>query len=157
MTEGNEQKSIFDLTVGSTDKNQLKLKISKSLEKLNKSSLVFDDMINDYNTLYTKYINIQLMAEQNQRFNKLQLMKAQENVSKMDQAELEQAYNSLQEEFLKIKNSKEETLVNLTKNLQTIMDLKAKLDQREKKIMGLTTENASLKQQNVLMDKSKTR
>ena len=153
MTEGNEQKSIFDLTVGSTDKNQLKLKISKSLEKLNKSSLVFDDMINDYNTLYTKYINIQLMAEQNQRFNKLQLMKAQENVSKMDQAELEQAYNSLQEEFLKIKNSKEETLVNLTKNLQTIMDLKAKLDQREKKIMGLTTENASLKQQNVLMDK----
>ena len=153
MTEGNEQKSIFDLTVGSTDKNQLKLKISKSLEKLNKSSLVFDDMINDYNTLYTKYINIQLMAEQNQRFNKLQLMKAQENVSKMDQAELEQAYNSLQEEFLKIKNSKEETLVNLTKNLQTIMDLKGKLDQREKKIMGLTTENASLKQQNVLMDK----
>ena len=110
-------------------------------------------MINDYNTLYTKYINIQLMAEQNQRFNKLQLMKAQENVSKMDQAELEQAYNSLQEEFLKIKNSKEETLVNLTKNLQTIMDLKGKLDQREKKIMGLTTENASLKQQNVLMDK----
>ena len=105
MTEGNEQKSIFDLTVGSTDKNQLKLKISKSLEKLNKSSLVFDDMINDYNTLYTKYINIQLMAEQNQRFNKLQLMKAQENVSKMDQAELEQAYNSLQEEFLKIKNN----------------------------------------------------
>jgi hypothetical protein len=33
------------------------------------------------------------------------------------------------------------------------MYLKAKLDQREKKIMGLTTENASLKQQNVLMDK----
>ena len=41
----------------------------------------------------------------------------------MDQAELEQAYNSLQEEFMKIKNSKEETLVDLTKNLQTIMDL----------------------------------
>ena len=110
-------------------------------------------MINDYNTLYTKYINIQLMAEQNQRFNKLQLMKVQENVSKMDPAELEQAYNSLQEEFLKIKNSKEETLVNLTKNLQTIMDLKSKLDLKEKKIMGLTTENASLKSQNMLLDK----
>ena len=153
METPKEQMSIFDLSVGSTDKSKLKLKISDSLEKLNKSSLVFDDMINDYNTLYTKYINIQLMAEQNQRFNKLQLMKVQENVSKMDQAELEQAYNSLQEEFMKIKNSKEETLVNLTKNLQTIMDLKAKLDQKEKKIMGLTTENASLKAQNVLLDK----
>ena len=108
METPKEQMSIFDLSVGSTDKSKLKLKISDSLEKLNKSSLVFDDMINDYNTLYTKYINIQLMAEQNQRFNKLQLMKAQENVSKMDQAELEQAYNSLQEEFLKIKNSKDE-------------------------------------------------
>jgi hypothetical protein len=123
MDEKNNQMSIYDLSIGSKDKSQLKLKISDSLEKLNKSSLVFDDMINDYNTLYTKYINIQLMAEQNQRFNKLQLMKVQENVSKMDPAELEQAYNSLQEEFLKIKNSKEETLVNLTKNLQTIMDL----------------------------------
>ena len=68
MSEVKEQMSIFDLTVGNTDKNSLKLKISDSLEKLNKSSLVFDDMINDYNTLYTKYINIQLMAEQNQRF-----------------------------------------------------------------------------------------
>ena len=148
-----KQLSIYDLSVGGTDKSKLKLKISDSLEKLNKSSLVFDDMINDYNTLYTKYINIQLMAEQNQRFNKLQLMKVQENVSKMDPAELEQAYNSLQEEFLKIKNSKEETLVNLTKNLQTIMDLKSKLDLKEKKIMGLTTENASLKSQNMLLDK----
>jgi len=153
MEETKNQLSIYDLSVGNADKTQLKLKISESLEKLNKSSLIFDDMINDYNTLYTKYINIQLVAEQNQRFNKLQMMKVQENVSKMDQAELEQAYSSLQEEFLKIKNSKEETLVNLTKNLQTIMDLKTKLDQKEKKIMGLTTENASLKAQNVLLDK----
>ena len=52
--------------------------------------------------------------------------KVQENVSKMDPAELEQAYNSLQEEFLKIKNSKEETLVNLTKNLQKIIQKKNK-------------------------------
>ena len=152
MSEG-KQLSIYDLSVGSTDKSKLKLKISDSLEKLNKNSLVFDDMINDYNSLYSKYINIQLMAEQNQRINKMQLMKAQENVSKMDQAELEQAYNSLQEEFLKVKNSKEETLVNLTKNLQTIMDLKAKLEQKEKKLMGLNTENASLKSQNVILDK----
>ena len=148
-----KQLSIYDLSVGGTDKSKLKLKISDSLEKLNKSSLVFDDMINDYNTLYSKYINIQLMAEQNQRLNKIQLIKAQENISKMDQAELEQAYNSLQEEFLKIKDSKEATLVDLNKNLQTIMDLKTTLEQKNKKLMGLTTENASLKAQNVLLDK----
>ena len=33
------------------------------------------------------------------------------------------------------------------------MDLKAKLETKEKRIMGLTTENASLKAQNVLLDK----
>ena len=59
MDEKNNQMSIYDLSIGSKDKSQLKLKISDSLEKLNKSSLVFDDMINDYNTLDTKYINIQ--------------------------------------------------------------------------------------------------
>ena len=111
----NTPQSIYDLSCDSTDKNILKKKISESLENLNQSSQVFDDMINDYNTLYQKYISIQIMAEQNQRLSSIQLSKAQENVSKMDQAELEKAYNTLQEEFLKAKNSKEETLVNLHK------------------------------------------
>ena len=145
--------SIYDLSSGIADKNQIKKKISESLEKLNQSSRVFDDMINDYNTLYQKYISIQIMAEQNQRINSIQLSKVQENVAKMDQAQLEQAYNTLQEEFLKTKNSKEETLINLTKNLQTIMDLKGKLEQRDKQVMALSTENSALKQQNMLLDK----
>ena len=136
-----------------TDKSQLKKKIAKSLENLNQSSQVFDDMINDYNTLYEKYISIQLMAEQNQRLSSIQLSKVQENASKMDQAELEKAYNSLQEEILKLKNSKEEALVNLTKNLQNLMDLKSKLEQSNKKIISLSTENSALKQQNILLDK----
>ena len=149
----NAPQSIYDLSCDSTDKNILKKKISESLENLNQSSQVFDDMINDYNTLYQKYISIQIMAEQNQRLNSIQLSKAQENVSKMDQAELEKAYNTLQEEFLKAKNSKEETLVNLTKNLQTIMDLKSKLESSNKKIMALSSENAALKSQNMQLDK----
>ena len=82
--------SIFDITSGSTDKNLLKKKIAESLENLNQSSQVFEHMINDYNTLYQKYISIQIMAEQNQRLNSIQLSKVQENVSKMDQAQLEQ-------------------------------------------------------------------
>ena len=146
-------KSIYDLSTINTDKSKLKQKITESLENLNQSSQVFEHMINDYNTLYQKYISIQIMAEQNQRLNSIQLSKVQENVSKMDQAQLEQAYNTLQEEFLKEKNSKEETLVNLTKNLQTIMDLKGKLEQRDKKIMALSAENTALKQQNMLLDK----
>ena len=149
----NHSKTIYDLSESNTDKDQLKRKITESLDRLNQSSLVFDDMINDYNTLYQKYISIQIMAEQNQRLNSIQLSKVSENVSRMDQAELEKAYNTLQEEFLKAKNSKEETLVNLTKNLQTIMDLKSKLESNNKKIMALSTENAALKSQNMALDK----
>ena len=152
-TTKQQEQSIYDLSGGNTDKNQLKKKIAESLENLNQSSQVFEHMINDYNILYQKYINIQIMAEQNQRLNSIQLSKVQENVSKMDQDQLAQAYNTLQEEFIKTKNSKEETLVNLTKNLQTIMDLKGKLEQRDKKIIALSSENAALKQQNMLLDK----
>ena len=47
----NTPQSIYDLSCDSTDKNILKKKISESLENLNQSSQVFDDMINDYNTL----------------------------------------------------------------------------------------------------------
>ena len=152
-TTNDTSTTIYDISGGNADKNQLKKKISESLENLNQSSQVFEHMINDYNTLYQKYISIQIMAEQNQRLSSIQLSKVQENVSKMDQAQLEQAYNTLQEEFIKTKNSKEETLVNLTKNLQTIMDLKGKLEQRDKKIMALSAENTALKQQNMLLDK----
>ena len=146
--------SIYDLSAGNDkDKNQLKMKISKSLESLNQSSHVFDEMIKDYKTLYEKYINSRLASEQTQRLNSIQLSKAQENVGKMDQAELEKSYNLLQEEFLKAKNSKEEAYVNLTKNLQQIMELKTKLEQKEKLILALSTENGALKSQNMALDK----
>ena len=137
----------------SSDKSQLKKKIAKSLDNLNKSSQVFDDMITDYNVLYQKYISIQLRTEQSQRLSSIQLSKAQENASKMDQAELEKAYNALQEELLKLKNSKEEALVNLTKNLQSYLELKTKLENSNKKILSITSENSALKQQFILLDK----
>ena len=146
--------SIYDLSGGNdNDKIQLKMKISKSLESLNQSSQVFDEMIKDYKILYEKYIYNRLASEKTQRLNSIQLSKAQEGLSKMDQAELEKSYNLLQEEFLKAKNSKEEAYVNLTKNLQTIMELKTKLEQKEKQILGLATENGALKSQNMALDK----
>ena len=142
-----------ETTINNVDKEEIKKKISESLENLNQSSQVFENMINDYKILYDKYINIQILAEQNQRLNSIQISKVQENVSKMDPDQLQQAYSTLHEEFMKAKNSKEETLVNLTKNLQTIMDLKGKLEQKDKKINALSAENSALKQQNMLLDK----
>ena len=70
------------------DKISLKLKISQTLNNLNQSSQVFDEMINDYNTLYKKYMNIQKMQEKNQRLYSFQI-KQPEEVIKPDQTELE--------------------------------------------------------------------
>ena len=123
MSEEEKQFSIYDLTMGETDKSELKLKICDSLYKLNKSSLIFEDIINDYNSLYSKYINIKLKAEKDKSLYEMQLRK-------------------LQEENMKSKNSK-----------GVLVETKSKLDPKEKRLMGLTTENAALKTQNVLLDK----
>ena len=142
--------SIYEL---SNDSNALKKKIAKNLDTLNKSSLVFDEMIMDYNVLYQKYISIQSMYDRNQRVKNIQLAKDKEKVSNMDKGELEKAYNTLKEEYLNLKNEKEETLVKLTKNLQMVMDLKGTKEQMEKKITALSTENGALKQQNITLEK----
>ena len=134
-------------------KTVLKQKIAKSLEDLNQSSHVFDEMIKDYKTLYEKYINNRLAAEQTQRLNSMQLLKTQETFVKKDQAELEKSYNYLQEEYLKVKTAKEEAYVDLSKNLQIIVDLRNKLEQKGKQILGLSTENGALKAQNMALDK----
>ena len=79
-----------------TEKLNLKSKISQTLNSLNKSSKVFDDMINDYNTLYKKYMNIQKLPEQNQRNQRLNTVqfftKPEEAPFKVDQTELEKKY-----------------------------------------------------------------
>jgi uncharacterized membrane-anchored protein YhcB (DUF1043 family) len=60
--------------------DQLKQKISSSLENLNKSTFVFDEMISDYNLLYQKYIDIQLAQEQNPRLNTMSINIAKKEI-----------------------------------------------------------------------------
>ena len=63
--------------------DKLKQQISSSLENLNKSTFVFDEMISDYNLLYQKYIDKQLVQEQNPRLNTMSMcISAKEFISK---------------------------------------------------------------------------
>ena len=135
-----------------SDKISLKLKISQTLNNLNKSSQVFDEMINDYNTLYKKYMNIQKMPEQNQRLYSFQI-KQPEEVIKTDQTELEKKYNLMEEQYFKKKTENEKNIEEINIKMQQIMELKNKLDIKDKKINGYSAENSALKQQNMSLDK----
>jgi hypothetical protein len=132
----------------------LKLKIKDKLANLNKSNEVFDDMINDYNILYQKYIGIQLREEQRQRLNTISANQQQQEVNKVDQTELEKKYNLLQEEYLKVKKSNEKNLIDIKSHLETIMELNNKIDVQKKKIVGYQSENVALKTQNRALEKT---
>ena len=139
------QSSSINNNDNNIDQSQLKSKISKKLDNLNQSSEVFDEMINDYNDLYQKYINIQIIAEQNQRLTSINIKK--QEVNKMDQSELEKQYKLLQEEYIKVKNSNEKNLTDIKVHLETIMDLRNKVDIKDKKITAFQSENVSIKMQ----------
>ena len=129
---------------------ELKSKISQALNKLNQSSQVFDDMIDDYNILYKKYMDLQKRPEQKQRLYSMQVK--QEEVVKND-PELEKQYNLMKNEYLKKKEENEKNIEEINAKMQQIMDLKNKLDIKDKKINGYSAENSALKQQNMVLDK----
>ena len=136
------------------NKDYLKLKISKALNSLNKSSQVFDEMINDYNTLYKQYINIKKIPEQTQRLNSIMVAnKPEDGVIKPDQTELDKNYQILLEKLSNVKAENERKTEEINKNLSQILDLKNKLDIKDKKINGYSAENSALKQQNMALDK----
>lgn len=133
----------------------LKSKIKDKLTNLNKNSEVFDEMINDYNILYQKYIGIQLREEQRQRLNTISYNQQQpQEMNKVDQTELEKKYNLLQEEYLKVKSANEKNLTDIKSHLETIMDLNTKIDIQKKKIVGYQSENVALKTQNRALEKT---
>ena len=70
---------------------ELKQKISSSLQNLNKSTFVFDEMIQDYNLLHKKYDDMKILLEQNQRINATK----KEEVSKKENKNDEEDYNFL--------------------------------------------------------------
>jgi len=130
--------------------DQLKQKISSSLENLNKSTFVFDEMISDYNLLYQKYIDIQLAQEQNPRLNNMSISIAKkEIITKND----EEDYNFLKDKYFKLKETNEQNLQEIRKNLENIMKLKEKVEIQDKKIKGYQAENSALKSQNIQLDK----
>ncbi len=124
--------------------DDLKSKISSKLNSLNQRSIVFDNIINDYNILYKKYTEIQLRNEGNPYMTKLKI----DNVQ--DQGELEK----LKEDYLKIKKEKEEYIVKVNNYVQEKLDLlktieekDKKIEAKDKKINGILIENHSLKEQ----------
>lgn len=132
--------------------NILKSKISYNLNNLNKSSQVFDDMINDYNTLYQKYIDIQFRTEPSQRLNSIQVSKI-ENLINPDESELEKKYKLLQDEFVKLKSTNEKNIETINENVKQIMELKNTINVKDKNIDRYSAENSVIKQQHIAADK----
>ena len=134
--------------------DQLKQKISSSLENLNKSTFVFDEMISDYNLLYQKYIDIQLAPEQNPRLNTMSMSIAKKEIitKKVDKND-EEDYNFLKDKYFKLKETNEQNLQEIRNNLENIMKLKEKVEIQDKKIKGYQAENSALKSQNIQLDK----
>ena len=128
---------------------ELKQKISTSLQDLNKSTFVFDEMIQDYNLLHKKYDDLQKLLEQNQRLNTTK----KEDVSKKENKNDEEDYNFLKDKYFKLKETNEQNLQEIRNNLENIMKLKEKIDIQDKKIKGYQAENSALKSQNMQLDR----
>ena len=130
------------------DHEKLKQKICSSVEKLNKSTFVFDSMIEDYNLLYQKYIDLQISQEQNQR--SMSFQKRETIIAKRDDDE---DYNFLKDKYFKLKETNENNLQEIKNHLENIMKLQEKIDTKDKKIKGYQAENSALKSQNIQLDK----
>ena len=131
--------------------DQMRQKISISLENLNKSTFAFDEMISDYNSLYKKYTDMQMGQEQNPRKNTMSF--SSNLITKKSEKNDEEDYNFLKDKYFKLKESNEQNLQEIKNNLETIMKLKEKLEIQDKKITAYKAENTALKSQNLQLDK----
>ena len=113
------------------DHEKLKQKICSSVEKLNKSTFVFDSMIEDYNLLYQKYIDLQIAQEQNQR--SMSFQKRETIIAKRDDDE---DYNFLKDKYFKLKETNENNLQEIKNQLENRMKVQEKIDIKDKKIKG---------------------
>ena len=131
---------------------QLKQKISSSLENLNKSTFAYDKMIEDYNILYMKYIDLQIGAEQNQRLGNKIILKKEIKEKKVDKND-DEDYKFLKDKYFKLKEQNEQNLQEIKDNLEKIMKLNEKVENQDKRIKGYQAENSALKSQNMKLDK----
>ena len=131
---------------------ELKQNVLYSLDKLNKKTKVYDEMINDYNILYKKYFDIQIAIEieKNQRINSIATLR-KEN-AKNGEGNFDEDYNFLNDKYQKLKESNEKYLLDLKEKIEELMKLKEKIENQNKKIDAYRAENSALKNQNMILD-----
>ena len=125
--------------------DKLKQKITSCVKNNNKVTFVYDSMIEDYNFLYKKYIDMQIAQEQKERLGSKTFTR-KESILKMDNGE---DINFLNDKYLKLKETNEKNLQEIKNHLENIMKLQEKLDTKDKRIKGYQAENSALKSQNI--------
>ena len=125
--------------------DKLKQKITSAVKDNNKVTFVYDSMIEDYNFLYKKYIDMQIAQEQKERLGSKTFTR-KESILKMDNGE---DINFLNDKYLKLKETNEKNLQEIKNHLENIMKLQEKLDTKDKRIKGYQAENTALKSQNI--------
>ena len=125
--------------------DKLKQKITSAVKNNNKVTFVYDSMIEDYNFLYKKYIDMQIAQEQKERLGSKTFTR-KESILKMDNGE---DINFLNDKYLKLKETNEKNLQEIKNHLENIMKLQEKLDTKDKRIKGYQAENTALKSQNI--------
>ena len=125
--------------------DKLKQKITSTVKDNNKVTFVYDSMIEDYNFLYKKYIDMQIAQEQKERLGSKTFTR-KESILKMDNGE---DINFLNDKYLKLKETNEKNLQEIKNHLENIMKLQEKLDTKDKRIKGYQAENTALKSQNI--------
>ena len=125
--------------------DKLKQKIASAVKDNNKVTFVYDSMIEDYNFLYKKYIDMQIAQEQKERLGSKTFTR-KESILKMDNGE---DINFLNDKYLKLKETNEKNLQEIKNHLENIMKLQEKLDTKDKRIKGYQAENTALKSQNI--------
>jgi len=125
--------------------DKLKQKITSTVKNNNKVTFVYDSMIEDYNFLYKKYIDMQIAQEQKERLGSKTFTR-KESILKMDNGE---DINFLNDKYLKLKETNEKNLQEIKNHLENIMKLQEKLDTKDKRIKGYQAENTALKSQNI--------
>ena len=124
---------------------KLKQKITSSVKNNNKVTFVYDSMIEDYNFLYKKYIDMQIAKEQKELLGNKTFTRKESSL-KTDNGE---DINLLNDKYLKLKEKNEKNLQEIKEHLENIMKLQEKLDTKDKKIKGYQAENSALKSQNI--------
>jgi len=130
-----------------SNEDELRKKVSENLNNLNKSTSVYNDMINDYIGLFKMYQTAQ------EQLNKKGSGKSNTDNNVDKQKELEKEHEALKKEYFDLKAKYEDIQNQNNDNLQKLIQFKDKLDINSKKITGYQAENSALKQQNRELDK----